>query len=306
MPRSLHVAAAQIGPILRSETREAVVRRLIKLMEESANRGAELVVYPECALSTFFPRLVLSDEELLEYFDESMPNSSVQPLFDAAKKLGVAFHLGYAELDQGTRYNSSILVGKDGSIIGKYRKTHLPGTSEPIPHQKTQHLEKKYFTPGNTGFKVWDALGGKVGMLVCNDRRWPEAWRCLGLQGVELVLLGWNTPITHYRKDLSYSRLTEFHNKLSLQAGCYQNGTWCVGVAHTGQEESDYILMGQSMIVSPLGEVVAMANTLEDEVVDYVIDLDKCRIIKDGVFDFDRYRRPEMYQLIVDRKGVNG
>ena len=220
MTRSLHVAAAQIGPILRNDKREEVVERLIKLLEESARRGAELVVYPECSLSTFFPRLILTDEELQEYFDDTMPNKTIQPLFDVAKELGVGFHLGYAELDHGLHYNSSILIGKDGTTIGKYRKTHLPGTFDPIPNQKIQHLEKRYFIPGNTGFKVWNAFGGRVGMLICNDRRWPESWRCLGLQDVELVLLGWNTPITHYRKDHSYSRLTEFHNRLSLQAGC--------------------------------------------------------------------------------------
>ncbi len=305
MPRLLSVGAAQIGPIYRDDTRGEVVERLIALMEEAAGKGVELVCYPECALSTFFPRYLLELSEAERYFDESMPNPSVQPLFDRARELGIGFHLGYSELDGGKRYNSSILVDKEGRIIGKYRKSHIPGTSEPIPGQRFQHLERRYFLEGDTGFKVWDAFGGRIGMAICNDRRWPETWRVLGMQGVELVIVGWNTPLTHYRKGISYSRLAEFHSKLSLQAGCYQNGTWAVGVAHCGEEEPDYVLMGQSMIVSPLGEVVAMSTTLRDELISSTIDLDAGKEIKEGVFNFGLYRRPELYKIISEPTGTN-
>ncbi|UCD45602.1 MAG: N-carbamoyl-D-amino-acid hydrolase [Candidatus Bathyarchaeota archaeon] len=305
MPRLLRVGAAQIGPIYRDDTRGEVVERLIALMEEAERKGVELVCYPECALSTFFPRYLLERSEAERYFEESMPNPSVQPLFDQARELGVGFHLGYSELDGGNHYNSSILVDKEGRIIGKYRKSHIPGTSEPIPGQRFQHLERRYFLEGDTGFSVWDAFGGKIGMAICNDRRWPETWRVLGMQGVELVIVGWNTPLTHYRKGISYSRLTEFHSKLSLQAGCYQNGTWAVGVAHCGEEEPDYVLMGQSMIVSPLGEVVALSTTLRDELISSTIDLDAGKEIKEGVFNFELYRRPELYKIISEPTGTN-
>ena len=174
------------------------------------------------------------------------------------------------------------------------------------PEQKFQHLERRYFLPGDTGFKVWNAFGGCVGMAICNDRRWPETWRVMGLQGVELVIIGWNTPYTHYRTSFSYSRLVAFHNQLSLQAGCYQNGTWAVGVAHCGEEEPGYVLLGQSMIVSPLGEVVAMSSTLHDEVIDYRIDLDACKEIKEGVFNFGVYRRPELYNLLAEKSSGQG
>lgn len=300
--RLLHVGAAQIGSIYKDESREQVVERLIDLMEEAARRNVELVCYPECALTTFFPRYLLDWSEVDKYFEKSMPNPSVQPLFDRAKELGIGFHLGYSELDVKNHYNTSILVDKEGKIIGKYRKSHIPGTYEPIPGLKFQHLERRYYLEGDTGFKVWSALGGYIGMAICNDRRWPETWRILGLQGVELVIVGWNTPLTHYRRAHSYSRLAEFHNRLSLQAGCYQNGTWAVGVAHCGEEEPGYVLMGQSMIVSPLGEVVAMSYSLEDELIDATIDLDAGKEVKEGVFNFDLYRRPELYEIISREK----
>lgn len=295
MSRLLRVGAAQVGPIYKEETRGEIVERLIALLEEAARRKVELVCYPECALSTFFPRWLLDRDEVDKYFDKSMPNPSVQPLFDRARELGIGFHLGYSELDGDKHYNTSILVGKDGKIIGKYRKSHTPGTYDPRPGRKFHHLERRYYLEGDTGFKVWPAFGGYVGMAICNDRRWPETWRVMGMQGVELVIVGWNTPS---------SRLAEFHNRLSLQAGCYQNGTWAVGVAHCGEEEPGYVLMGQSMIISPLGEVVAMSYTLHDELVDATIDLDAGKAIKEGVFNFEKYRRPELYKVISERKGV--
>ena len=122
--RSLRVAAGQIGPIYKDEPRVEIVERLIALLEEAAIRKVELICYPECALSTFFPRSMLEWNEVDRYFDKSMPNPSVQPLFDRAKELGIGFCLGYAELDGNKRYNTSILVNKDGKIIGKYRKSH--------------------------------------------------------------------------------------------------------------------------------------------------------------------------------------
>lgn len=295
MERLLRVGAAQVGPIYKEETREEIVERLIALLEEAAHRKVELVCYPECALSTFFPRELLDWADVDKYFDKSMPNPSVKPLFDRAEELGIGFHLGYAELDGDKHYNTSILVDKKGEIIGKYRKTHIPGTVEPRPERKFHHLERRYFLEGDTGFKVWPAFGGYIGMAICNDRRWPETWRVLGMQGVEMVIVGWNTP---------QRRLSDFHNRLSLQAGCYQNGTWAVGIAHCGEEEPGYILMGQSMIVSPFGEVVAMSYTLHDELIDFTIDLDAGKRIKEGIFNFEKYRRPESYKVITERKGV--
>ena len=234
MARIIHAASAQMGPISKSETRKDTVRRLIALMREAKGRGAELVVFVELALTTFFPRWLIEDEaELDSYYEKEMPGPDTQPLFDEAKKLGVGFYLGYAELiEEGRkrRFNTSILVDRSGNILGKYRKVHLPGHAEPQPNRTHQHLEKRYFEPGNLGFKVWRGFGGVMGMCICNDRRWPETYRVMGLQGVEMVMLGYNTPYDHTgHRDID--SLTQFHNHLSMQAGAYQNSTWVVGTA---------------------------------------------------------------------------
>jgi N-carbamoyl-D-amino-acid hydrolase len=296
MSRSFVVAAAQLGPIGRDEPRSSAVARMVALMREAKARGARLVVFPELALTTFFPRWYMEDAEVDRWFEREMPSADSRPLFDAAEELAMGFHLGYGELTpEGRRFNTAILVDR-GRIVGKYRKIHLPGHAENEPWRPFQHLEKRYFEKGDLGFPVFDAFGGRVGMCICNDRRWPETWRMLGLAGAELVVLGYNTPV-HYPPAPEHDHLQYFHNTLSLQAGAYQNGLWAVGTAKAGREEG-CDLIGGSLIVAPTGEVVAQASTVEDEVVTARIDLDRCSEIRKNIFNFRLHRQPEEYRLL--------
>tara|TARA_Y100001970_G_scaffold165989_1_gene202966 strand:+ start:26103 stop:27017 length:915 start_codon:yes stop_codon:yes gene_type:complete len=301
--RSLRIGAAQLGPIERTESRTQVIERLIALLRQASDEGCELVVFPELALTTFFPRWYLDDNptELDAYYETAMPGPETQALFDEAQSLGVGFYLGYAErTPQGNRYNSSVLVERDGSIVGRYRKVHLPGHEEHEPDRPFQHLERRYFEEGPDGFDVSDAFGGVIGMALCNDRRWPETYRVMALQGVEVILIGYNTPM-HYAPDPSQDALQSFHNQLVMQAGAYQNGTWIVGVAKGGVEEGVDSL-AESMIIAPSGQIIAQATTSQDELVVADCDLDWCKHYKETLFDFDRYRRPEMYNLIAETK----
>ncbi len=219
--RPLTVGAAQLGPIARYETRAKVVERLIALLHQGAERGCEVVVFPELALTTFFPRWYFPDDspELLSYFETEMPSAQTQPLFDEAKRLGIGFHLGYAELTpDGHRYNTAILVDRSGSLVAKYRKVHIPGHEEHEPQRPFQHLERRYFEESTEGFSVWRAFGGVMGIALCNDRRWPETYRVMGLQGVEMIFIGYNTPL-HYAPDPVQDPLQAFHNHLVMQAG---------------------------------------------------------------------------------------
>ena len=305
MTRVVRVAAAQLGPIQKTDSRESVVERLIRLMDEARANKVELVVYPELALTTFFPRWFVDDiSEADHWYERSMPSPVVQPLFDFARSSRIGFCLGYAELtERGERFNTQILVNRDGMTVGKYRKVHIPGHEEHEPDRPFQHAERYYFTPSMEGFPVWDAFDGRVGMMICNDRRWPESYRVMGLQGVELVLCGYNTPL-HYVPDPSQDPLQGFHNALVMQSGAYQNGTFVVGVAKGGVEEGVDSL-ADSMIVAPSGEILAKAKTSGDELVWADCDLDWCYQYKDTLFDFDRYRRPEVYTRITDQRGVH-
>ncbi|MGJ4900746.1 N-carbamoyl-D-amino-acid hydrolase [Bradyrhizobium sp. HKCCYLS2058] len=303
--RIINVAAAQMGPIQRADSREAVVTRMIALLDEAKRRGADLIVYPELALTTFFPRWYMEDQADVDaWFEREMPNAAVQPLFDRAAQHGIAMYLGYAELTpDGHHYNTAVLTDRAGNIVGKYRKVHLPGHEEFEPERSHQHLEKRYFEPGDLGFPVWRNLGGIIGMAICNDRRWPETYRVMGLQDVELVLIGYNTPSVNSLKSAEGLQQRLFHNRLSAQAGAYQNSCWVVAVAKAGVEDGHH-LIGGSLIVNPDGEIVAEALTEGDEVLVVPCDLDATRFGKETIFDFGRHRRVEHYGLITSRTGA--
>lgn len=305
--RIVTVGAAQLGPIARDESRDQVIDRLIALLRQAHHHGCQLVVFPELALTTFFPRWYFESQvELDVFFESEMPSVITQRLFDTAAELGVGFNLGYAELTheggRTRRFNTSILVDTDGRIIGKYRKIHLPGHDQHEPWRQFQHLEKAYFETGNLGFPVHHAFGGLVGMAICNDRRWPETYRVMGLQGVEMILIGYNTPV-HNPPAPEHDALSNFHNRLVMQSGAYQNGSWVIGVAKAGCEEGvDQI--GNTCIIAPSGEVVAGCSTLGDELAVARCDLDLTRSYKTTVFDFERHREPQCYGLIVEQKGA--
>lgn len=308
MSRIVTVGAAQLGPIARDESRAEVVERLLTLLRDAADRGCDLVVYPELALTTFFPRWHVEDlAEADHWYETEMPNAVTRPLFDEAARLGVGFCLGYAlrETDaDGTvrRWNVMTLVDRDGSIVGTFKKVHIPGHAHHEPDRPFQHLERYYFEPSPEGFGVWDAFGGRVGMMICNDRRWPESYREMGLQGVEMILCGYNTPL-HYAPDPSQDPLQGFHNQLVMSAGAYQNGTFVVGVAKGGVEEGVPSL-AETSVFGPSGELLARAETDGDELVVAACDLDWCAQYTGTLFDFDTYRRPEVYTRITAQRGV--
>ena len=308
MARTVTIAAAQMGPVQRADSRAETMARLLALLEQAAAGGARLVVFPELALTTFFPRWLLTPEELEAFTEPAMPNTAVQPLFDRARELGVGFSIGYAERAGDKLFNSAILVAPDGSTLGTYRKVHLPGSVEPRPGDRFQQLEKRYFAYGDRGFPAWRAPaslgGGVLGMLICNDRRWPEAWRMLALQGVELVCCGYNSAAYDPNGGTTENEaLRTFHSKLVVQANAYMNATWAVAVAKAGTEDGAG-LIGGSCIVDPNGVVVAEAAGLGDEVVLAECDLDACRQGKDKMFNFAAHRRPECYGAITAQAGA--
>src|ERR1043165_8220048 len=202
MSRLIPVAAAQSGPIQKAESRQAVVKRLTDLLDQAHEKGVNFVVFTELALTTFFPRWYMTDQtEVDQWFEREMPNAATRPLFEKAAQYKIGFYLGCAELTpDGQHYNTAILVDRDGKTVGKYRKVHLPGHDDFDPERAFQHLEKRYFEPGNLGFPVWRTMGGVMGMCICNDRRWPETYRVMGLQGVEMVVLGYNTPAVNSQR----------------------------------------------------------------------------------------------------------
>lgn len=308
MSRHLRIAAAQLGALNLSDSRTSATQRLVNLLREAHGMGARFVVFPELAFTTFFPRYWYDDSTEVErrFFESTLPSAETQPLFDAAKKFGIGIYIGYAELTQEEgctrRYNTAILVAPDGTLVGKYRKIHLPGHADHKPEAAFQHLEKKYFEVGNLGFRVWRFMDTITGMLICNDRRWPEAFRVLALQGAEIVALGFNTP----SENLAYPEppaLRVHHHLIMAQAMAFQNATWLVETAKCGFEDG-YRMFGHSLIVAPTGEIAAQSLTEDDEVICVNADIDLAADLKRTMFNFAAHRRPEHYRLIVERTGA--
>ena len=310
MTRKLHLAAAQLGAANLADTRETMVARLRELLRQAHARGVRFVVFPELALTTFFPRYWFDNAAEVDarFFERSMPSPVTAPLFDDAKRYGIGFYLGYAELTpEGRHFNTAILVSPAGDIVGKYRKVHLPGHADHKPEAAFQHLETKYFEVGDLGFNTWrvedkDVGSAIVGMLICNDRRWPEAFRALTLQGAELVCLGFNTPTEnlHYPEPPA---LRVHHHLIMAQAMAFMNATWLVETAKCGFEDG-FRMFGQSMIVAPSGEIVAKTVSEDDELISFDADLDLAQNLKRTMFNYAAHRRPEHYRILIDRVGA--
>ncbi|MCK0100708.1 N-carbamoyl-D-amino-acid hydrolase [Pseudohalocynthiibacter sp. F2068] len=303
--REIVIGAAQMGAIQKADSRDAVVARMIALLDEAIAAGCTLVVFPELCLTTFFPRWYMEDEaEVATWFETEMPNAATQPMFDRAREANVAISFGYAEkTPEGQHFNTQILTDQAMNIVGKYRKVHLPGHSEFDPDRAFQHLEKRYFEPGDLGFPVFRNMDAWMGMLICNDRRWPEAYRELGLQGVELIMLGYNTPTTNSQNPDEPPSMREFHSDLCCQAGAYQNSAWVVAVAKAGDEDGHPLFAG-SIIVAPNGMIVQKAKTDGDELLVHACDMDATKFGKATIFDFKRHRRTEHYGRITGQTGV--
>ena len=357
--RKIKIAAAQVGSIHRDANRKETLNRLISLLEKAASEGVKLVLFPEIALTTFFPRYLFHSQEDLEaYFEHSneiAESPNLKPLFDKAHTLSIDICVGFAERPpEGKGYNTCVYYSSAlNQVISKYRKVHLPGTKEPLENPNAvNQLEKRYFEPGDLGFQAFRAPGllhnalkadtanpeadtsgegdAILGMMICNDRRWPEAWRCYGLQGVELVLCGYNTngwapDLRGIRKDMTREeaeRDSLFHHQLVMQANSYMNSCFSVCAARCGMDDGKYSLIAGSCVVDPEGYIVAEAKTKGDELIVKEVDLEECRAGKTKVclcssyvvglvlierfetFDFERHRRVETYGLITERTGV--
>ena len=283
MSRQIKVAAAQMGPNNEGTPREAIVERMLALLEAAVRDGVELLVYPEMALTTYFPKKIRKDFD--QFFETEVPPKSLEPLLRRAAEARVAVHVGFCEKADGRYFNTALLTDRTGRLCGTFRKIHLPGTK--APDGVAQVYEPYYFAHGDTGYRVWDCAGAKVGIAICQDRRYPESYRALALQGAEIILIGYNTPGSALALDL---------NDLCMRAGAYANACWVVGVAKAGVEDGVELIAGSS-VINPLGQIIAKASTTGDELIAARIDLDWMTPARKR-WDFFSRRHPQYYGAI--------
>ena len=280
MARYLKVAAAQMGPNQDGTPREAIVERMLALLDEAARDDVELIVYPEMALTTYFPKRIRQDFD--QFFETEVPPKALEPLLRRAAEARVGVHVGFCEKADGKYFNTALLTDRDGRLCGTFRKIHLPGTK--APDGFAQVHEPYYFAHGDTGYRVFDAAGARVGVAICQDRRYPESYRSLALQGAEIILIGYNTPISALALDL---------NELCMRAGAYANLCFVVGVAKAGVEDGVELIAG-SCIIDPQGQILARAATRADELVVARIDLEQMAPVRKR-WNFLGRRQPHHY-----------
>jgi predicted amidohydrolase len=283
MARYVKVAAAQLGAINEGTSREEMVDRMLALLEQAIREQVQILAYPELALTPYFPKRIRDDYD--QFFETEVPPKCLEPLLRRAGQAGVVCHIGFAEKAGSRYFNTAILTDETGALGGTFRKIHLPGVTKPDGH--AQVYEPHFFESGDTGYRVFPTRQAKVGIAICQDRRFPESYRSLGILGAEIVLIGYNTPLSPLALDL---------NELVMRAGAYQNNLFVVGVAKAGLEDGVEFIAG-SCVINPMGQVLAKAGGNGDELVPARIDLDQM-IPARKRWNFLGRRHPEHYGLL--------
>jgi N-carbamoyl-D-amino-acid hydrolase len=295
MSRVVRVAAAQLGPA--AEVAADNVPRLVALIQAAGGQGVQLIAFPELALTTYFPTRV-HDADLDTYFEDGLDAPNVAAVRAAARAAGLALVLPLAERAPHGRFNSAALFDADGTLLGLYRKMHIPGTAEPRGRDP-ESLERRYFLDGDLGFPVHDSSLGRIGMLICADRALPESWRCLGLADAEIVVTPYNTStnVAHNpRSGRSAVETLRYQQPLRMCAGANQNGYFVVAPGKAGVERGvPYI--GDSMVIGCWGDILARAATEADELVIHDLDLDDTLEAK-AHLNLAQRRRPDTYGVL--------
>ena len=289
-PAVFKAAVIQLGPA--SPTIAETADRIIALINQAAKKGAVLACLPELALTPYFAAQV---HDVSPYADVKENQKALKRIAAAAKAAGVACNVPYAEQVGGDLYNSSAFVDTKGKVIGTFRKVHIPGQKEPKEDGSFTIMEKRYFKAGDLGFGVFDAGPAKVGGLICYDRRFPESYRSLASNGAEVILIGYNTPVTPGQKPPATIAKGRKASELAMRGGAYSTASYVLGAGKAGKENG-VTYIGGSLIIAPDGEVLAQCKSAGDEVIVAELDLAKVAAARKR-WNFALNRRPDAYVM---------
>ncbi len=266
-----------------------------KLTREAAKNGAKIVL-----LSELFERKYFCQERRYDYYELAThipDNPAVQHFKELSRELKLVMPISIYEKDQNELYNSVVMIDADGSLLGVYRKTHIPDDH--------YYQEKFYFTPGNTGFKVFDTAYGKVGVGICWDQWFPETARCLTINGADIILyptaIG-SEPILNVDSSGHWMRTMQGHSAANIipVAAANRIGTEEVTPSEeNGGQFSSLCFYGSSFLTDETGDCLVKASRDKEEIIYAEYDFDEIRRnrISWGLF---RDRRPECYRDISD------
>ena len=261
-----------------SMSRDENLERAAQMIEAAAKDGARVVCLQECFATWFFPQRI---DPRAQEIAETLDGPTVTHMRKLAKALGITLIVPFYERAMaGELYNAAAIVDRAGDVLGVYRKHHLP--------MSARFNEKFYFRPGNKGFPVFDTPEGRIGIMICYDRHFPESARMLGLAGAEVIFVPTAACSAYAAKAW----------EIELRGHAIANGVFVAGVNRVGTE-FDSTYFGCSLFVDPLGEVLMRAGPDEEQVL--VADLHRARLEEvRAVWPFYRDRRPEAYGRIVE------
>jgi len=275
--RKLVVAALQLP--LGSPDEAANIGAVAALVEAAARGGAQVILPPELFSGPYF--CSREDEALFELARPTVEHPSVIAMQALARGLKVAIPTSYFERDGHHYYNTLAMIGPDGEIMGTYRKSHIP--------DGPGYEEKYYFRPGNTGFKVWDVFGARIGVGICWDQWYPECARAMALMGAELLLYPTAIGSEPYDADLDTSRMW----RRAMIGHAVSNCMPVVAANRIGEEDGQRFY-GHSFISDEWGDLVAEYGAGETGVLVSALDLARAKVHRAGM-GFFRDRRPQLY-----------
>jgi len=280
MPDNVKIAAVQMNPRIMGNS-DNLDKMLLKT-QTAANNGADLIVFPECALTGY---VFASREEAMPYM-ETIPGPSTDKLAACCRELGVYLIFGLLETDADRCFNAAVLLGPQG-LIGKYRKNHLPVLGI-----------DRFLDPGNEPFQVHRTSIGNIGIHICYDCNFPESARVMTLMGADILVLPTNWPEGR-RKIVEHV----------VNTRAYENKVHLVAVDRVGRERGTRF-MGCSKIVDAWGDTLVQAGSDDEQIIYAEVSLADARqkhiVIKAGEFelDFINDRRPELYGQITETEKV--
>jgi len=286
--RTLTVAATQMAC---DRDREANVARAEELVRGAAKDGAEIILLQELFETPYFCK-----DQLAEHFDLAAPaegNPLLVRMSRLAAELRVVLPISFFERANNAHYNSLAVIDADGAQLGVYRKSHIP--------DGPGYQEKFYFSPGDTGFRVWDTRRGRIGVGICWDQWFPECARAMALMGAEILFY----PTAIGSEPQAPELHSRDHWQRVMQGHAGANVIPLVASNRIGTEQGEtcsITFYGSSFVAGPTGEKVAEAGTEDEAVVTATFDLDAVRRqrLSWGVF---RDRRPDLYGAIMTLEG---
>ena len=264
-----------------------------ELVREAASSGAQIVLLPE-----LFERPYFCQERRYDYLDYALPvaeNPAVLRMQSLAKELSIVIPVSFYERDGNNQYNTVAMIDADGSLLGVYRKTHIPDDH--------YYQEKFYFSPGDSGFRVFETRYGKVGVGICWDQWFPEAARAMALLGADIILyptaIG-SEPILNTDSQPHWRRVMQGHaaaNILPVAAANRVGEERVVPCAENGGQQSALVFYGSSFLTDETGELLTQSDRESEGVIFARYDFEKIRQerLNWGIF---RDRRPECYPLL--------